>query len=472
MKKKIIIIGAGIAGLSAGCYGQMNGYETRIFEMHDIPGGLCTSWDRKGYRMDGCIHFLMGINPESMFHSTWNEVGAFREKELVYHDYIMQIENNEGKKLTMYSDADKLESHLLELSVRDSEVIGELTGAIRRFKDIRSASGDESLTKYYNVTMGEFVQRFKDPFLREAFLAFSSKDYSVFSLIFQLAIYNNRDACWPVGGSLEFARGIERRYLELGGKIFYKSKVEEVLVSSDRAVGIRLADGPVHTADFVVSSADGYSSIFKMVKGRYIDGEIKALYESKKVSGTSIQVSLGVDCDLSRYPYCSNYILDSPVQIGGVENTRILIKHYCFDKTLCLPGKSVVTSLISTDYRYWEELHNNYDNYAREKKKVSDWFISLFESKFPEARGKIEVADVATPMTYFRYTQVWQGAYQGWKSPAQKIPNVLPGLSGFYLAGQWTQATGGLPTAVISGKGSIMRICRDDGKKFESSCKS
>src|SRR3989304_2375133 len=51
--QSIIIIGAGIAGLSAGCYGQMNGYKTRIFELHDKPGGLCTAWKRKGYTFDG-----------------------------------------------------------------------------------------------------------------------------------------------------------------------------------------------------------------------------------------------------------------------------------------------------------------------------------------------------------------------------------------------------------------------------------
>ena len=40
MQKSIIIIGAGISGLSAGCYGQMNGYDTRIFELNTIPGGV------------------------------------------------------------------------------------------------------------------------------------------------------------------------------------------------------------------------------------------------------------------------------------------------------------------------------------------------------------------------------------------------------------------------------------------------
>ena len=47
--KDIIIIGAGIAGLAAGCYAQMNGYRSQIFEMHFLPGGLCTAWERKDY---------------------------------------------------------------------------------------------------------------------------------------------------------------------------------------------------------------------------------------------------------------------------------------------------------------------------------------------------------------------------------------------------------------------------------------
>ena len=46
MKSKIIIIGGGIAGLSAGVFGQKYGFETEIFEMHTVPGGQCTAWKR------------------------------------------------------------------------------------------------------------------------------------------------------------------------------------------------------------------------------------------------------------------------------------------------------------------------------------------------------------------------------------------------------------------------------------------
>jgi len=56
----VIIMGAGIAGLSAGCYAQMKGLRSQIFELHKIPGGLCTSWRRHGYVFDGAIRLLGG----------------------------------------------------------------------------------------------------------------------------------------------------------------------------------------------------------------------------------------------------------------------------------------------------------------------------------------------------------------------------------------------------------------------------
>jgi len=72
----IIIIGAGAAGLSAGCYAQMNGYRSTIFEMHSLPGGLCTTWERKGFINDGCIHYLFGSGDGQPFNDMWQELGA------------------------------------------------------------------------------------------------------------------------------------------------------------------------------------------------------------------------------------------------------------------------------------------------------------------------------------------------------------------------------------------------------------
>ncbi|HPI17384.1 MAG TPA: NAD(P)/FAD-dependent oxidoreductase [Mesotoga sp.] len=73
---KLIVIGAGIAGLSAGIYGRLNGFDTEIYEMHTQPGGECTGWKRNGYYFDGCIHWLLGTKRGSSLNKVWREVGA------------------------------------------------------------------------------------------------------------------------------------------------------------------------------------------------------------------------------------------------------------------------------------------------------------------------------------------------------------------------------------------------------------
>ncbi len=80
-RKTISIIGGGIAGLCAGCYAQMNGYQTRIHEMHTAPGGLLTSWERKGYTIDYCIHWLCGSKPGASLFRLWEEIGLIHFKD-------------------------------------------------------------------------------------------------------------------------------------------------------------------------------------------------------------------------------------------------------------------------------------------------------------------------------------------------------------------------------------------------------
>lgn len=111
----IIIIGAGIAGLAAGCYAQMNGYRTEIFELHNQPGGLCTAWERKGYTFDGCIHYLFGCGPGQPFYRVWQELGAIQGRPFAHHDELMRLTGPQGKTLIVYSDPDRLEAHMIAL---------------------------------------------------------------------------------------------------------------------------------------------------------------------------------------------------------------------------------------------------------------------------------------------------------------------------------------------------------------------
>jgi phytoene dehydrogenase-like protein len=108
MTKKVNVIGAGIAGLSVASYLQRNGYDTEIFEMHSLPGGLCTSWKRKGYTFDGCIHWLVGSSPSHPYYHLWNEILDMRSLNFIEKEYFIKIFIDKVNHLTIYSDADAL----------------------------------------------------------------------------------------------------------------------------------------------------------------------------------------------------------------------------------------------------------------------------------------------------------------------------------------------------------------------------
>jgi phytoene dehydrogenase-like protein len=141
----IIIIGAGISGLAAGCYAQMNGYRSQIFEMHDQPGGLCTAWHRQGFTFDGCIHYLFGSGPGQPFHWLWEELGVVPEQKFFHHDELLRVSGPQGKTLIVYSDPDRLEQHLKELSPVDRHLISKFCAGIRTFTHFDLSLGDVRL---------------------------------------------------------------------------------------------------------------------------------------------------------------------------------------------------------------------------------------------------------------------------------------------------------------------------------------
>ena len=135
--KKVIIIGAGISGLCAGSYLQMNGYNTEIFELHSIPGGLCTAWNRKGYTFDFCIHWLMGSSPSEPLYKLWNELIDMEKLEFVDHEIFFQIEDTQGNTLRIFTDVDKLEKEMKRVAPEDKDLIEEFIGGIRKFLPFR-----------------------------------------------------------------------------------------------------------------------------------------------------------------------------------------------------------------------------------------------------------------------------------------------------------------------------------------------
>jgi phytoene dehydrogenase-like protein len=271
----IIIIGAGISGLAAGCYAQMNGYRTQIFEMHDQPGGLCTAWRRQGFIFDGCIHYLFGSARGQPFYQLWEELGVVPQQKFVHHDELLRVSEPQGKTLIVYSNPNRLEKHLKELSPVDRRLIRDFCTGIRTFTHFDLSLlqqqpkalmrlGDWGklarkmlpficpLARWGNLSAAEFADRFQDPFLRRAIpQMFSWESIPVMVGMSLLAYMHTKNAGFPLGGSLQFAEKIAKRYLELGGKIHYESQVQKIVVENRRAIGIRLYNNEEHWSDRV-----------------------------------------------------------------------------------------------------------------------------------------------------------------------------------------------------------------------------
>jgi phytoene dehydrogenase-like protein len=278
-------------------------------------------------------------------------------------------------------------------------------------------------------------------------------------------------AGYPIGGSLAFARAIEQRYLTLGGEIRYRAPVAEILVENDRAVGVRLDDGSTHRGDVVISAADGHTTIFDMLGGKYIDDEIRGYYENFPTFAPLTHVALGVDRSFEGQPHAVVYPLDPPLRIGGREQKSLSPEIYNFDPTLAPPGKTVLRLMIPASYTYWKKLRQDRVRYKAEKEKIADTVIALLDQHYPGLAAQVEMRDVATPITWERYTNNWKGSYEGWLVTEETMPpfrmrKTLPGLERFYMAGQWVEPGGGLPTVAVSGRNVIQIICKQAKRQF------
>ncbi|MBQ5404689.1 MAG: NAD(P)-binding protein, partial [Bacteroidales bacterium] len=133
---ELAIIGGGISGLCAGIYAQLSGIESEIFEGHSVVGGQCTSWKRKGFHIDNCVHWMTGTSPEKEIYQVWKDVGVLGEgQKIVSHDYFLQVDID-GVKGHVWRDLNKMQAELLSIAPEDEIEIKRLIKAIKDFQGI------------------------------------------------------------------------------------------------------------------------------------------------------------------------------------------------------------------------------------------------------------------------------------------------------------------------------------------------
>ncbi len=480
--RKVCIVGAGLAGLSAGIHLQQQGFDTEIFELAGWAGGMCTAWVRRNYRFDGCIHWMVGTRPGDEYYKLFREVDALAEDTVIFNAESIRLEVG-GVMYDLPMTIAQFKEFLYSLSPSDRRPIDELCKSIEAMMKTKMPAGAPSnfaalikvlresggflrlARKYMGRTMKDLADDFQSATIQSILYNLMPTEFSAVALILMLGTRMSGNAGYPIGGALDVIRRVEAKYRDLGGKIHFLSKVDKIVVNNNgRAVGVQ-SKGVFHATDAVIAACDAYDTLANMLGGEYKHEQLDTMLESGPLFSPLILVSYGLKQQFD-IPY--SLTLEVP---NGIDTTPDITVHtmhlrsFDFDETAAPSGCSSVMVTLTAPCDYWHNLRNrDMTEYRQQKQRLANTVATVIEQRFPGFKDAIEVIDVATPATYIHLTNVYKASFEGFlPTPAMLKTNVrktIPGVQNLVLCGQWTEPGGGICTAVASGKGAARRVMK------------
>lgn len=481
---KAIVIGAGISGLTCANYLQRSGIQTLILEQAAAPGGVSTSWKRKGYNFEGGIHWLIGAKKEIPLHNIWIETGALQENNPVFFkDPIYTLVDDKGQ-MPLYRDL-----HGLELTGwRDRLALAVLKfhllcfdGFHQPIQDIKGVKSryPRPFSLWEHIKMGGaalitpflvmqsarfYAKRFKNPRIRALLGAVVEPSINALSLIYTLSTFTMGDSGYPKGGSLQMARNMAAHFAGLGGEICYRTQVQEVFKQGSSCC-VRVGED-VLSADAVVISMDARTAIDKLFKEPLKDSWAQKMRSGLRTTQCMF-LGVGVKADLSGWPRSMQIVLPEPLCAAGRTYKTIVVNNYAGVSGYAPEGCSVITCLLhGPTYGWWKAAKED-GTYAAKKEEVMADFLKAMGKVIPAVEEQAEVTDVATPLTYERYCSTFEGSYMSdWPPfhPLYRAPYRYE--HGLYFTGQRTAYSGGLPPSAQSARLAAQYVCRDLDVEF------
>ena len=456
-----IIIGAGMSGLTCGCYLAKAGMKVLIVEQHSKVGGYCTSFMRNGFTFDAAAHSLGGFkygNLGKIFH----DVGLFRKVTLKKCEPSNTIITPDHR-ISFWDDIEK--------TIEDcqSAFPGESQNITRFFHDmfdrnstlsasIKSATFKELLKKYFKdqklmsmLSYPLFGNSGLPPSLLSAFIGI--KIFREFLLdggyYTQNCIQNIPDALADI-------------FKEFGGQLYLSSRVKKIKTKNESVIGINLEQGDFLQTKYVICNCDSRQTFMQLLGSKAVDNDFLKSVRHMMQTLSVFTVYLGVDEPYSALPEETNlwmlhrYDLED-IYISAIKGKINKIDNYLLHVS---PKRETITALMVAPYKtqnYW----------LKNKERVRESFIKTIERDFdPDLSNHIRYKDAATPSTLYRYTSNYRGAAFGWACTPSQIAMInfrKPAfLKGLYMTGHWTTNGLGIPGVVYIGHDTARMILRKE----------
>lgn len=468
MQKKVVIVGAGVAGLSAAFYSRRKGYEVTVYEQGNCPGGVSTSWVRRGFTFDGGIHWLVGTSPRFQpFHKRWVETGALQSNNPVKYADPVFVFRSGDVTLHLWRNIDRLTQELIDIAPEDRKavlslcrhvrIIATYMPALQGFGDLIKRIGRlptfvPLIYRLLRISSRQYVEQFKNPYVKEMLSSILNLEQNALSLIGTLVGYVLGDNGYPAGGSRRLADNMEQTVLQAGCKIIYRTKVEKICIEANRVKGV-MANGTLQLADYVIVALDTCTALRTLFDNPLEENWARKLAKGMDSEQCSL-LSLGVKKDLGYLPSALRIHLKEPVKMAGQEYTTLWVYYYSGQDGYAPDGCSSLTVLFQGDtYDYWKAAKDD-GSYLAKKQEFTQEAQHLLALYLPEIEGYVSVTDLATPITYERYCNCFRGGYMSiWhaKQNPFHVPVKSSKVRGLRFAGMRTFMSGGLPVSVESG---------------------
>lgn len=459
----VILIGAGIGGLSCGAYLAKGGAKVLIAERHSLPGGLCSFFKRGGFCFDAGAHYFGGLGNVQGFGGVMLRALGL-DVEFIRLDPV-DIFHFPDRTLELPAE---LESHielLQQTFPHERENIPSFfKEMLRIYKFFYRGKFDSEVLSLYRWTTYQDVldHYFKDETLKAilsatvGYIGVYPAQVSAIAMASMMMSYFCDGGYIARGGSQSLPDSIMRRFASDGGHLLLNAEVKEVVVKGDRATHIVLDSGQEVRGRVFVSNADPQKTFSRLTGENQLAQDYLKKLRTYRESNSSFILYLGLKLDDEALRGKRGWHWDS-YKMNDPENNPLYIAIPTLeDKSLCPPEHNIlIATIICDDPREIDGPGQDENWWTQYKNDCASNAMKRLERIIPGIAQHIVVQESATYRTIHRYTLNSRGAMYGWESsPNQYAINGLPIQTPFenlFLCGHWTLTGPGVVAVFASG---------------------
>jgi len=464
----VVIIGGGVAGLTAANLLARSGVDVAVFEAGDKPGGSCASTTLDGYTFNDGALCLAFIN---VLDHAFAKVGVTRAEHLPLRKIAARysatmpddavVTLGEGLNLTVTGrtvDLKRVEGELRRMMDKWRPVLGFAREALllHPFSFGRMLQkGWRHLHKFRGTVASEFNRLFGDEAVKAALsgdLLYSGVPAEAMpvSAILGLVAEIDEGLYMPEGGMGRIPQVLNCALQSRGVAVSLNSKVGKIVIEGRRVCGVEVCGSQVDAAA-VISTASGMQTYGSLIGAEGLPSSIARRLKNPRLSHRAVSIQFGLSNQIEAPAHCTSVLpwMERQRDIFMQDGSEMKFP-VCLFPTLTMPELAPRGGdIVEMFYPVRADLPLDYWD-AERKQRLTELAIAALRRNY---EFKIAVTRVRSPKDFRDSMHLFQGALYGLSpasTPLEQFPHAgaIPGL---FLAGQTTFPGFGVGPAMMSG---------------------